>query len=39
MGLIRIDRDVRRNIAGQGFAWIPRSAWSICPIRDPDETI
>jgi hypothetical protein len=35
MGLIRIDRDVRRDIAGQGFAWIPASAWSIDPQLEP----
>jgi hypothetical protein len=26
---ITIDHDVRRDIASQGFAWIPRAAWSI----------
>jgi hypothetical protein len=31
MGLIAIDRDVRRDIVGRGFAWIPRAAWSIAP--------
>jgi hypothetical protein len=31
MGLIAIDRDVRRDIADRGFAWIPRAAWSIDP--------
>jgi hypothetical protein len=31
MELITIDQDVRREIAGQGFAWIPRAAWSIGP--------
>jgi hypothetical protein len=29
MDLITIDQDVRRDIAGQGFAWIPHAAWSI----------
>jgi hypothetical protein len=31
MGLITINRDVRRDLAGQGFAWIPASAWSLGP--------
>jgi len=29
MELITINQDARRDIAGQGFAWIPRAAWSI----------
>jgi hypothetical protein len=35
MGLITNDRDVRRDIAGQGFAWIPRAAWAIGPRLGP----
>jgi hypothetical protein len=35
MGPITIDRDVRRDIAGLGFAWIPRAAWSIGPRLGP----
>jgi hypothetical protein len=35
MELITIDRDVRRDIAGMGFAWIPRAAWSIGPQLRP----
>jgi hypothetical protein len=31
MESIAIDGDVRRDIARQGFAWIPRAAWSIAP--------
>jgi hypothetical protein len=31
MESIAIDRDVRRDLAGQGFAWIPRAAWSLGP--------
>jgi hypothetical protein len=31
MGLIANERDVQRDIAGQGFAWIPGAAWSIGP--------
>jgi len=31
---ITIDHDVRRDIARQGFAWIPQAAWSIaCPLE------
>jgi hypothetical protein len=29
MRLIATDQDVRRGIAGQGFAWIPKAGWSI----------
>jgi hypothetical protein len=35
MLLIATDRSARREIAGQGFAWIPRAAWSIGPQLDP----
>jgi hypothetical protein len=28
MNLIAIDQDVRRDVATQGFAWVPRAAWS-----------
>ena len=35
MELIRIGRDVRRAIAGQGFAWMPRTAWSFSPQLEP----
>jgi hypothetical protein len=35
MDLIAINQDVRLDIAGQGFAWIPRAAWSIGPELDP----
>jgi hypothetical protein len=36
MGLITNNTDVRRDITDRGFAWIPRSAWSIeAPLR-PD---
>jgi len=35
MELIKIIQDVRRDIAGQGFAWIPRAAWSIGPELEP----
>ncbi|HEV3258121.1 MAG TPA: 2OG-Fe dioxygenase family protein [Gemmataceae bacterium] len=35
MQLITIDQHVRRDIAGQGFAWIPRVAWSIGPQLQP----
>jgi hypothetical protein len=31
MESIRFDCDVRRDLAGQGFAWIPRGAWTISP--------
>jgi hypothetical protein len=31
MELIAIHQDVRRTIASQGFAWIPRAAWSLGP--------
>jgi hypothetical protein len=27
--------DVRRELAGQGFAWLPRAAWSISPFLQP----
>jgi hypothetical protein len=36
MKQIIIDQDVRRGIASRGFAWIPRSAWSIGPHLEPD---
>jgi hypothetical protein len=29
MALITINEDVRADLAAQGFAWIPRAAWSI----------
>jgi hypothetical protein len=32
---ITINRDVRRDIADQGFAWIPKGAWSISPQLEP----
>jgi hypothetical protein len=35
MESIAIDGDVRRDIAGQGFAWIPQSMWSIGPQLAP----
>jgi hypothetical protein len=35
MELITINQDVRRDIAGQGFAWIPRAAWSIASELEP----
>jgi hypothetical protein len=35
MGLITINQKVRRDIAGEGFAWIPRAAWSIGPPLEP----
>jgi serine/threonine protein kinase len=35
MELITIGRDVGRDIAAQGFAWIPRAAWSIRPHLQP----
>jgi hypothetical protein len=35
MGLITNDWDIRRDIACQGFAWIPRAAWSIGPRLEP----
>jgi hypothetical protein len=31
MGLITITDKVRRDLASQGFAWIPRPAWSLGP--------
>jgi hypothetical protein len=31
MEQITVNQDVRRDIASQGFAWIPRAAWSIGP--------
>jgi len=31
---IVIDQDVRRDIAKQGFAWIPRVSWSLSPAMD-----
>jgi hypothetical protein len=31
MDAITIDADVRGNLAARGFAWIPRTAWSIGP--------
>jgi hypothetical protein len=30
-----IDQDVRRDLKRQGFAWIPRAAWSIEPRLEP----
>src|SRR5262249_33100923 len=35
MDPITIDRDVRGELARQGFAWIPRAAWSIGPEFEP----
>jgi hypothetical protein len=35
MELITIDQNVRRDLASQGFAWIPRAAWSIGPRIEP----
>jgi hypothetical protein len=31
MDSLRIDGDIRRDLAEQGFAWIPRAAWSVGP--------
>ena len=35
MELIPIDKKIRRDLAGQGFAWIPRAAWSLGPQWEP----
>ncbi len=35
MNLITIGTNARRNLAEQGFAWIPREAWSIDPRLEP----
>jgi hypothetical protein len=35
MELITIGQNVRRDLAGQAFAWIPRAAWSIGPLLEP----
>jgi hypothetical protein len=35
MAAIRIDQDVRRDVADRGFAWIPRAAWSVGPSLEP----
>jgi hypothetical protein len=35
MKLITQDEDVRRDLASQGFAWLPRSGWSIAPELEP----
>jgi hypothetical protein len=35
MGPITIDHDVRRDIAGRGFAWVPQAAWSVGPRWEP----
>jgi hypothetical protein len=35
MDRITINQDVRRDLAHQGFAWIPRAAWSIDPAFEP----
>jgi hypothetical protein len=35
MELLTIDQDARRDIAEEGFAWIPRSAWSVAPPLEP----
>jgi hypothetical protein len=32
---ITINSDVRRDLAGQGFAWLPRAAWSIDRALEP----
>jgi hypothetical protein len=36
MGLITNDADVRRDVAGRGFAWIPGAAWSIEASLQPE---
>jgi hypothetical protein len=35
MELIMIERQVRRDLAERGFAWIPRAAWSLGPQLEP----
>jgi hypothetical protein len=35
MKLITNDHGVRRDLAGQGFAWLQRSAWSLGPELEP----
>jgi hypothetical protein len=35
MELITIEKQVRHDLAGQGFAWIPGAAWSLGPRFDP----
>jgi hypothetical protein len=35
MERITFGQDVRRDIAGRGFAWIPRATWSIAPSLEP----
>jgi hypothetical protein len=35
MDSLRIDGDVRRDMTAQGFAWIPRAAWSVGPRLAP----
>lgn len=35
MKLLTIEHDVRRELADQGFSWIPRTAWSIGPQLQP----
>jgi hypothetical protein len=35
MKLIADDEDVRRQIAGRGFAWLPGSGWSVGPALQP----
>jgi hypothetical protein len=35
MELITTGRQVRRDIAEQGFAWVPRAAWSLGPRLQP----
>src|SRR6516165_6736161 len=35
MELNSLNQDVRHEIAGQGFAWIPSAAWSIGPELEP----
>jgi hypothetical protein len=35
MGPIRIEQAVRRAITDQGFAWVPKSAWSVGPNLQP----
>jgi hypothetical protein len=35
MDRITINQDVRRDLATQGFAWIPRAAWSMGSLLQP----
>jgi hypothetical protein len=36
MGLLTLDHDARRDIIDQGFAWIPRDAWSVGRALEPE---